>query len=211
MKPPYAIGPVPSLTRHAIAYRWRSLPRVHRHRASKPQGSSERVLPWQITMDQLIFTSLSHNHYWYEVGTLKIPAVCVSHSLSLPLFSCLGCIPPLIGLHFLRSLLRSVLVCVVAFCLFRLFVLLFVFVILVDLILFLSLVCPVLATMSFASYLLVRSLLSAFLPCFFLFVAFFLRNFSRFDLIRFRLSCDHGWFRSGSVNVIYTATTAQNV
>ena len=53
MKPPYAIGSVPSLSGHAIAYRWRSLPRVCRHRASKPQGSSERVLPWQITMDQL--------------------------------------------------------------------------------------------------------------------------------------------------------------
>ena len=73
MKPPYAIGSVPSLTGHAIAYRWRSLPRVHRHRASKPQGSSERVLPWQITMDQLIFASLSHTHYWYEVGMLKVP------------------------------------------------------------------------------------------------------------------------------------------
>ena len=69
MKPPYyAIGSVPSLSGHAIAYRWRSLPRVRRHRASKPQGSSERVLPWQVTMDQLIFASLSHNHYWYEVG-----------------------------------------------------------------------------------------------------------------------------------------------
>ena len=50
MKPPYAIGSVPSLSGHAIAYRWRSLPRVRRHRASKPQGSSERVLPWQVTM-----------------------------------------------------------------------------------------------------------------------------------------------------------------
>ena len=68
MKPPYAIGSVPSLSGHAIAYRWRSLPRVRRHRASKPQGSSERVLPWQITMDQLIFASLSHTHYWYEVA-----------------------------------------------------------------------------------------------------------------------------------------------
>ena len=57
---------------------------------------------------------------------------CVSHSLSLPLSSCLGCIPPLIGLSFLRSLLRSVLVYVVAFCLILLFVLLFVFVFLVD-------------------------------------------------------------------------------
>ena len=75
MKPPYAIGSVPSLSGHAIAYRWRSLPRVRRHRASKPQSSSERVLPWQVTMDQLIFASLSHTHYWYEVGMLKVPAV----------------------------------------------------------------------------------------------------------------------------------------
>ena len=67
MKPPYAIGSVSSLSGRAIAYRWHSLPRVRWHRASKPQGSSERVLPWQITMDQLIFASLSHTHYWYEV------------------------------------------------------------------------------------------------------------------------------------------------
>ena len=73
MKSPYAIGSVPSLSGHAIAYRWRSLPRVRPHRASKPQGSSERVLPWQITMDQLIFASLSPTHYWYEVGMLKAP------------------------------------------------------------------------------------------------------------------------------------------
>ena len=66
-KPPYAIGPVPSLSGQAIAYRWRSLPRVRQHRASKPQGSSERVLPWQVTMDQLICVSLSHTHYWHEV------------------------------------------------------------------------------------------------------------------------------------------------
>ena len=73
MKPPYAIGSVPSLSGHAVAYRWRSLPRVRRHRASKLQGSSERVLPWQITMDQFIFASLFHIHYWYEVGMLKVP------------------------------------------------------------------------------------------------------------------------------------------
>ena len=74
MKPSYAIGSVPSLLGHAIAYRWRSLPRVRGHKASEPQGSFERVaLPWQITMDQLIFASLSHTHYWYEVGMLKIP------------------------------------------------------------------------------------------------------------------------------------------
>ena len=68
LKPPYAIGSVPSLSGHAIAYRWRSLPGVRRHRASKPQDNSERVLPWQVTMDQLICASLSHTHYWYEVG-----------------------------------------------------------------------------------------------------------------------------------------------
>ena len=78
MKPPYATGSVPSLAGHAIAYRWRSLPRVHRHRASKSQGSSERVLPWQVTMDQLIFASLSHTHYWYEVGMLKVPVAPVA-------------------------------------------------------------------------------------------------------------------------------------
>ena len=60
MIPLDAIGSVPSLSGHArIAYRWRSLPRVRRHRASKSQGSSERVLPWQVTMDQLICASLS--------------------------------------------------------------------------------------------------------------------------------------------------------
>ena len=75
IEPPYAIGSVPSLSGHAIAYRWRSLPRVRRHRTSKPQGSSERVLPWQATMDQLICASLSHTHYWYEVGMLKVRIV----------------------------------------------------------------------------------------------------------------------------------------
>ena len=73
-KPLYAIGSVPSLSGHAIAYRWRSLPRVRRHRASEPQGSFERVLPWQVTMDQLMYASLSHTHYWYEVGMWKVPA-----------------------------------------------------------------------------------------------------------------------------------------
>ena len=75
MKPPYAIGAVPSLSGHAIAYRWRSLPTVRRHRASKPRGSSERVLPWQVTMDQLICASLFHTHHWYEVGMLKVPVL----------------------------------------------------------------------------------------------------------------------------------------
>ena len=75
IKPPYAIGSVPSLSGHAMAYRWRSLPRVRRHKASKPQGSSKRVLPWQDTIDQAICASLSHTHYWYGVGMLKVPAL----------------------------------------------------------------------------------------------------------------------------------------
>ena len=74
LKPPYAIGSVPCLSGHATEYRWRSLPRVRRHMASKPQGSSERVLPWQVTMGQLICASLSHTNYWYGVGMLKVPA-----------------------------------------------------------------------------------------------------------------------------------------
>ena len=68
MKPPYAIGSVTSLSGHAIAYRWRSLPRVRQHRASKPQGSSERVLPWQVTMVPTIGTR-------YEVSMLKVRMV----------------------------------------------------------------------------------------------------------------------------------------
>ena len=87
-KPPYAIGSVPSLSGHAIAYRWCSLPRVRRHRASKRQDSSERVLPWQVTMDQLICVSLSHTHYWYEVGMLKLPPVLHSRLLLVVIYVC---------------------------------------------------------------------------------------------------------------------------
>ena len=39
----------------------------------RSQGSSKRVLPWQVTMDQLICASLSHTHCWYEMGMLKVP------------------------------------------------------------------------------------------------------------------------------------------
>ena len=56
------------------------------------------------------------------------------------------------------------------------------------------------ATMSLAGYFLVRSILSAF-------PAYYLRTYSRFDLVWFRLSCDYGWIRSGSVNVRKTTTT----
>ena len=74
LEPPYAIGLIQSLSGHANAFRWRSLPRVCLHRASKPQGSSKRVLPSQVPMDQQICTSISHTRHWYEVGMLKVPA-----------------------------------------------------------------------------------------------------------------------------------------
>ena len=66
LKPPYAIGSVPSLSGHAIADRWRSLPRVRRHRASKPQDSSERVLPWE-----------GHHNYLYHLITFFFKHSCV--------------------------------------------------------------------------------------------------------------------------------------
>ena len=62
-------GSVPSSSGHAIACRWRSLPRVRRLGASKPQGSSKQVLPWQVTIDQLICLSFpTPTIYWYEVS-----------------------------------------------------------------------------------------------------------------------------------------------
>ena len=63
-----------------IAYRWRSLPRVLRHGTSKSQGSSKRVLPWQVTMDQSIFVSLSRtcvvtNHMSLVIFPNRVPVV----------------------------------------------------------------------------------------------------------------------------------------
>ena len=46
-KPPYAIGPVPSLSSYAIAYRWRSLPRVRPVNLKvAPNGCCLGRLPW---------------------------------------------------------------------------------------------------------------------------------------------------------------------
>ena len=81
----------------------------------------------------------------------------------------------------------------VTFYLFFVFVLLFVFLFLL-LVFFLSFLCPFLATMSFAGDFLARCLLSVF-PA-------FLRACSRFDLVRFRPSYDHGWICSRLVNAI---------
>ena len=81
-KPPYAIGSVPSLSGHAIAYRWRSLPRVRRHRASKLKVVPNECCclgasPWT----KLIYASLSRTHYWCEVGISKFTGVYI-HMLS---------------------------------------------------------------------------------------------------------------------------------
>ena len=78
MKLPYAIGSVPSLSgHHAIAYRWRSLPRVRRHRASKPQGSSERVLPWHT-----VYCLYSFATSWQQYYIIKIIVVYLYQLLS---------------------------------------------------------------------------------------------------------------------------------
>ena len=102
---------------------------------------------------------------------------CVLHPLPLPLSSCLGCIPPLIGLPSLRfyAVGSSLFLLSVCFCLCSLFYR--------D-----DVLCWLL---------LARPFLYAF------------HAHLRFpvDLVWFRLSCDHGWIRSGSVNVRKQQTT----
>ena len=40
-------------------------------------------------MDQLICASLSHAHYWYEVGMLKVPAdICLCYVVCTYVFMC---------------------------------------------------------------------------------------------------------------------------
>ena len=97
---------------------------------------------------------------------------CVLHPLPLPLSSCLGCIPPLIGLPSLRfyAVGSSLFLLSVCFCLCLLFYR--------DDVLCWLLPCP-----SF----------SVCFPC--------LSPIPGLILVWFRLSCDHGWIRSGSVNV----------
>ena len=74
-KPPYAIGSDPSLSGHAIAYRWCSLPKARRHRACKPQGSSSNgcylgkspwthFFLWVMTIHIFISTLIEINTLW---------------------------------------------------------------------------------------------------------------------------------------------------
>ena len=60
LKPPSANGSVPSLSGHANAYRWRSLPRVRWHRSSLQVVPNKCCLAWQVAIDQLIYAFLSH-------------------------------------------------------------------------------------------------------------------------------------------------------
>ena len=58
--PPYAIGLVPSLSGHAIAYQWRrSLTRVHRYRAGIPQRNSNNGCCLCVATDQLMCASFA--------------------------------------------------------------------------------------------------------------------------------------------------------
>ena len=72
LKPTYAIGSVPSLSGHAIAYLLRSLPRV-RQRASSPQGNSSNgcfLFKYHHGPMSVRFSFLTPT-YWYEVGILE--------------------------------------------------------------------------------------------------------------------------------------------
>ena len=59
---PHTIESVPSLSGHAFAYRWRSLPRVRWHSTSSPQGSSSNACCLCITMDQMLLCSSLFPH-----------------------------------------------------------------------------------------------------------------------------------------------------
>ena len=59
---PHTTESVPSLSGHAIAYRLRSLPRVHWHRANSPQGSSSNGCCLCITMNQMLLCSSLFPH-----------------------------------------------------------------------------------------------------------------------------------------------------
>ena len=70
---PHTIGSVQSLSGHAIAYRWRSLPRVRWHRAIiclnlvRVTGAAF-ASPWTNYYCAPLF---SHTHCWYKVSMFK--------------------------------------------------------------------------------------------------------------------------------------------
>ena len=62
------------IIRSRITYRWRSPPRVRRHRASIPQVRfRKRVLPFQVSpWADYCAPLFPHIHYWYGVRMLKV-------------------------------------------------------------------------------------------------------------------------------------------
>ena len=128
---------------------------------------------------------VSSSHSYDETITNRHPrndaaawVRCVLHPLPLPLSSCLGCIPPLIGLPFLRFY-------AVVSSLFLLFVLSIFFVYRDDVLCWL-LSCP---------------FSSVCFPCLSPNVFSGLISFGSVYLV------NHGWIRSGSVNVRYDLQT----
>ena len=139
---------------------------------SEGYNANVRAHPTQF----LFFYFLFRTHCFISLDCCLLLSICVIfrcvlHPLPLPLSSCLGCIPPLIGLPSLRfyAVGSSLFLLSVCFCLCSLFYR--------D-----DVLCWLL---------LARPFLYAF------------HAHLRFpvDLVWFRLSCDHGWIRSGSVNV----------
>ena len=93
-KSPCAIGPVPSLSGHAFAYRWRSLQRGRRYRASKPQCSPERVLPWQVhDLLFVVFFPIHSGHqvrWTYQPGSHRRKVTQDFSSTFVPCGACLN-------------------------------------------------------------------------------------------------------------------------
>ena len=59
---PYPVDPYSAICDDHTYIHTYILPRVRRHKASKPQGSSKRMLAWQVTTDHIICASLSQTH-----------------------------------------------------------------------------------------------------------------------------------------------------
>ena len=94
--PPHTIGSVQSLSGHAVAYRWSTLPRVRCHRASivlkvvRVTGAAF-ASPWTNYHCAPLF---SHTLYWYKVSMFKYTIILVL----LLLYCFIDTFPPSRGL-----------------------------------------------------------------------------------------------------------------
>ena len=82
---PHTVGLVPSLSGRAIAYRWRSLPRVRWHRALKVVRVTIAAFasPWTKFYCASLF---SHTHYWYKMSMFKLSGVYQNISTDVLLY-----------------------------------------------------------------------------------------------------------------------------